>query len=652
MLIRDKCWLSKEIKNSKIKSFKIEDIDNITKTIIDEFSLLFPSCVRSTNQESSVRFELCQNDGLGKEGFEIVCVDSKYKIVAQSTQGLLYGFYRFYSEIAQGNQIEKDIYSVPDQKIRMLNHWDNFDGSVERGYAGESIFYKDNKFRKNYETIKSYARLLASIGINAISLNNVNVHKEETHFITEKYLFDIKEIVDIFKQYGIKTFLSINFAAPMIIGDLKTADPLDMEVRSFWKQTAKLIYSIIPDFGGFVVKADSEGEPGPFEYGRDHDDGANMLAEALVDYDGLVIWRCFVYNCLQDWRDRTIDRAKAAYDNFLKLDGLFSDNVILQIKNGPIDFQVREPVSPLFGALKNTNHILEFQITQEYTGQQKHICYLLPMWKDVLDFDTKYDVKKPYVKDIIHEQSPNTNNSGIAAVVNVGIDSNWTGHSLAQANLYGYGQLIWNNQLTSEEIAESWLNLTYNLSEFCQETLKDILLTSYETYEDYTAPLGIGFMVRPNHHYGPDVDGYEYDRWGTYHFADRNGIGVDRTLATGTGYTRQYSDTRFSEYENLETCPDNLILFFHHLPYDYELKNGKTLIQHIYDMHFAGYDKVEEYVLKFKSLKSELDSKTYENVTNLLQEQKQSARDWKDQINTYFYRKSGIKDELNRQIYS
>lgn len=651
MMNRDNCWLNKKIIHPLLRTFSISDVDEVTGTIIQEMSLLFPQCERTSDAESALQFKVVENVDLGKEGFEIKCDKQRYFILANSTSGLLYGMFRLYQELIVNDAIPDELRSVPNQAIRMLNHWDNFDGSVERGYAGPSIFYTNNQFRKNYDTIREYARLLASIGINALSINNVNVHKKETFFITDTYLDEVKHIADIFKEYGLKTYLSINFAAPISVGGLDTADPLNESVIKFWEEAARKIYAVIPYFGGFVVKADSEGEPGPFVYGRNHDDGANMLARALQPHGGLVIWRCFVYNCLQDWRDRSTDRARAAYDNFMPLDGNFEDNVILQIKNGPIDFQVREPVSPLFGGLKKTNHILEFQIAQEYTGQQKHIFYLLPMWKEVLDFDTKYPEEKTLVKDLLPARSPNPSHSGIAAVVNVGLDDNWTGHKLSQANLYGYGKLVWDNHLSSETILSDWLDMTFDLTPEGKEILTEILITSPQTYENYTAPLGIGFMVRPNHHYGPDIDGYEYDRWGTYHFADRNGIGVNRTLKDGTGYTRQYSDKRFEEYENIETCPDELVLFFHHLPYDHVLHSGKTLIQHVYDTHFSGYEKVEQYLELWQKLKSEIDEQSYQNVQERLLEQKRCALEWRDQINTYFYRKSGIADQYQRQIY-
>ncbi|HAQ5735301.1 alpha-glucuronidase [Enterococcus lactis] len=649
---KDECWLKKRVSTDVVSTYSFEQSDQLTDTIKREMQTLFPMCryVEETNVE--LYFKKATDALLGDEGFEISHEHNQTVVYANTSKGWLYGFFELYKQLVRSNAIPTNVRSIPDQSIRMLNHWDNFDGTIERGYAGESIFFSNNQFRKDHETLREYARLLASIGMNAVSINNVNVRRKAKWLITEPYLGEIKQIADTFAAYGIRTFLSINFGAPISVGGLETADPLAEEVITFWQRTADTIYRIIPEFGGFVVKADSEGEPGPFLYGRDHNDGANMLARALQSYGGLVIWRCFVYDCSQDWRDRSIDRAKAAYDHFLELDGTFEENVLLQIKNGPIDFQVREPVNPLFGALKQTNHMLEFQVTQEYTGQQKHICCLLPMWKAVLDFDTKRPLEHSKVKEILSEQSPNPKHSGVAAVVNVGMDDNWTGHKLAQANLFGYGRLIWNNELSTEDIITEWIELTFDLDDSAHHLLKEILVTSYQTYENYTAPLGIGFMVRPNHHYGPDVDGYEYDRWGTYHFADRNGIGVNRTAKDGTGYTMQYADYWYEIYENLATCPDELVLFFHHLPYEHILQSGKTVIQHIYDTHFEGYEKVNSYIADWASLRGQIDEVSYRNVAERLQEQERSARDWKDQINTYFYRKSGIPDAYGRTIYA
>ena len=489
-----------------------------------------------------------------------------------------------------------------------------------------------------------------AVGINAVSINNVNVHSREMFFLEEDSLKEIRKLTDIFTAYGVKVFLSINFAAPIFVGGLDTADPADKRVEEWWSRKFQKLYEYIPEFGGVVVKADSEGEPGPFTYGRNHDDGANMLARAIKPLGGIVIWRCFVYNCLQNWWDRDTDRAKAAYDIFSGLDGKFEDNVILQIKNGPIDFQIREPVSPLFGKLANTNQILEVQITQEYTGHQKDICYLVPMWKETLDYDTCHG-EAARVKEVLKKNSIISKYSGFAGVGNVGMDRNWTGNKLAQANLYGFGRLGWDNELNSEEIAQEWIRLSMDLSEKNQKILEEILMTSRETYEMYTCPLAVGFMCTPKLHYGVDIDGYEYTPWGTYHYADREGVGRERSKQKGTGYTAQYAWKRYQEYESLETCPDELLLFFHHVPYTHVLHSGKTVIQHIYDTHFEGADRVSKYLEQWQSMQDEVSPEVYENVESRLQQQVKNAEDWKNQINTYFYRKSGIQDKGCREIY-
>ena len=658
---RDLCWLAKKV-SKDITGFYIDGEGGlISSTIKDEFPLLFENGEYQDSADASVAFLLREDKRLGGEGYRIEKQGHGYRVISGGEKGLLYGMYGLHRILAAAKNGEASgesgqmpvrfpYESVPDQEIRMINHWDNFDGSVERGYAGESVFYTENRFRGDLELIRQYARLLASVGVNAISINNVNVHKLETFFIEEEPLKEIKKIADVFCAYGIRLFLAVNYAAPITVGGLKTADPLSPEVEAWWRAAADGIYEIIPEFAGFVVKADSEGEPGPFTYGRNHDEGANMLARALKPHGGLVIWRCFVYNCSQDWWDRSADRARAAYDIFMELDGKFEDNVILQIKNGPIDFQIREPISPLFGALKNTNQILEFQITQEYTGHQKDICYLVPMWKEVMDFDTKHGASGT-VKRAVKEYSPNRLCSGIAGVGNVGMDRNWTGNKLAQANLYGFGRLCWDNELTSEAIAAEWAGLSFSLAGDKQEKLLWILTTSRDTYEDYTCPLAVGFMCKPHIHYGADVDGYEYQRWGTYHYADRDGVGRDRTKQTGTAYTRQYSEERFAEYENLETCPDELLLFFHHVPYTHVLHSGKTVIQHIYDTHFRGVETVKMYQEAWKSLEGVIDGESYQNVEERLVLQMENAVNWRDQINTYFYRKSGIPDEKGRKIY-
>lgn len=577
----------------------------------------------------------------------------RYLALAGFTErGALYAAFHFLKLLQTRKELEGlSIQEIPRNGLRMINQWDNMDGSIERGYAGKSIFYENNHIVEDVTRIRDYARLLASVGMNAISINNVNVHRCETKLITNQGLVDVKRIAEVFRAYGIRLYLSINFASPIEIGDLTTADPLESEVAEWWRARAEAIYSQIPDFGGFLVKADSEFRPGPFTYGRNHADGANMLAEAIGPYGGTVIWRCFVYNCLQDWRDRSTDRAKAAYDHFMPLDGEFKDNVILQIKNGPMDFQVREPVSPLFGGLKRTNQVLELQVTQEYTGQQRHLCYLVPQWKEVLDYDTYALGEGSSVASAASGSLFSRPLGGMAAISNIGNDSNWTGHDLAQANLFGFGRLAWNPSLSAEAIAREWIQMTFCCDSEVEATLLRMLMDSRDIYESYTAPLGVGWMVNPNHHYGPNVDGYEYAKWGTYHFADCYGIGVDRTLASGTGYSAQYHSPQSDIYESLESCPDELLLFFHHVPYTHKLKSGKTVIQHMYDTHFEGVEQADDLLNKWDSLAAKIDPLRHERVRHRLVDQAEHAKEWRDAINTYFYRKSGIRDEHHRMIY-
>ncbi len=621
---------------------KLDDISSNSKTPDESY------CLSLITDEEKSR--------VSQEGYII----KNYKsasgnglIIAGKTGiGVLYGVFSLVRRIQKGSFDENTvILDNPAVGLRMLNHWDNMDGSIERGYSGKSFYFKNNRITGDYSRIRDFARLMASVGINGIVLNNVNVHKLETYLITARFLPKVAKIAAIFRQYGIKTFLSANYSSTIDLGGLKTADPLDPEVQAWWIAKADEIYKYIPDFGGFLVKADSEFRPGPFTYGRNHAQGANMLAKALKPHGGLVIWRCFVYNCQQDWRDRVTDRANAAYDNFMPLDGSFDDNVLLQIKNGPMDFQVREPVSPLLGGIKKTNVMLELQIAQEYTGQQRHVCYLAPMWKDVLDFDTCSEGKDSTVKSLLTGASAKGQLSGIAAVSNTGNDMNWTGHDLAQANLYCFGRLSWNPELSSEEIAEEWISSTLGADPSVKKTVSGMLLDSYHIYENYTSPLGIGWMINPANHYGPSVDGYEYSAWGTYHRSDSDGMGIDRTCASGTGFAGRYFPLNSEMYEKPETCPEELLLFFHHIPYKYKLKTGKTVIQHIYDSHFEGAEQAAQLVEKWKLLSGKVEPHCCERVLKRLQEQATHACEWRDVVNTYFFRKSGIPDKKGRRIY-
>lgn len=634
-------------------------IDRAVYELITAFSLLYSRKVIPVDNENSFKEAISgiclRIDPLvGKEGYEIKCKKGKCTISSSTQVGILYGIFTLLRNLItfQIKNFDTWTYSEkqePVMRLRMLNHWDNMDGSIERGYSGNSFFFQKNEVLVNERT-KAYARMIASVGINAVVMNNVNVKGEATKLISERYYGRLKEISEIFSSYGVTLFLSINFAAPIEMGGLDTADPCDERVRSWWNHKTAQIWSNIPDFGGFLVKADSEGRPGPFHYGRTHTEGANMLADAVRPYDGLILWRCFVYNCSQDWRDNKTDRAKAGYDNFMPLDGKFSDNVILQIKNGPMDFQVREPVSPLFGGLKKTNMMLEVQIAQEYTGQQRHVCYLIPWFKEILSFNTFCDKRQGSVENIISGRTYGNKNCGMAAVANTGNDFNWTGHDLAAANLYGYGRLAFQSELSAEEIAREWIAQTYDHNDKVENRILKILMLSWPAYEKYTAPLGIGWMVKPNVHYGPDVDGYEYDRWGTYHKADHKGIGIDRT-EYGTGFCRQYNEPLASIYSDRTTCPEELLLFFHRIEYNYVLSSGKTLLQHIYDTHFEGASEAEQFYEMWKELQGLIDEDAYERTRQRFLHQKEHAKEWRDVINSYFYRKTGIADLYGRKLY-
>ncbi|TQM03016.1 alpha-glucuronidase [Pseudonocardia kunmingensis] len=586
-----------------------------------------------------------QREGDGPEAYEIARRDGVTTVVAGGGPGLLYGLFhlvRLGEEAFAGDRAPER--HAPAHALRMLDHWDNVDvhpvmGQVERGYAGGSIFYADGRVREDLSRVAAYARLLAAIGINRVAVNNVNVHRREARLLTDD-LPDVARIADVLRPWGIRLHLSVSFASPVLLGGHTSADPLDPDVQAWWAAATERVHAAIPDFGGYVVKADSEGQPGPFAYGRDHADGANLLARALAPHGGVVHWRAFVYDHRQDWRDRTTDRARAAYDHFAPLDGRFADNVVVQVKHGPMDFQVREPVSPVLAAMPRTRLAVELQVTQEYTGQQRHVCYLAPAWREALGF-------RPWGED--GATVSETLRGGVAAVSNVGDDPFWTGHPLAQANLYAYGRLAWD---PDADPLDEWVSLTFpGAAPAARALLHDTLDRSRRTYEDYTAPLGVGWMVRPGHHYGPDVDGYEYTPWGTYHFADRDGIGVDRTVATGTGYAGQYPRPWSDVYESRDTCPDELLLFFHHVPYSHVLASGSTVIQHVYDTHFAGVAEVERIVAAWDRADGLLPADVVARVRGRLVEQLRSAREWRDQVNTYFLRKSGVPDARRRTIH-
>ena len=508
----------------------------------------------------------------------------------------------------------------------MLNHWDNPDGSVERGYAGRSI-WKWEQVTKNGMTdslrqrLTIYARANASVGINATVVNNVNASPV---MVTRPYLEKLQVIADLLRPYGIQVWLSINFGSPLALHETKTADPLDITVQRWWQRKAKEIYKLIPDFGGFLVKANSEGQPGPGDYHRSHADGANMLADALKPYGGTVIWRSFVYGANHKGEDRVMQ----AVSEFKPMDGLFHDNVILQSKNGPLDFQPREPYAPIFDNMTKTQQMAELQIAHEYTGQALHLVYLAPMWKEFFSY---VDPVKRGLK-------------GIAGVANTGDDTNWCGHPFSQSNWYAFGRLAWDPSLTSEQIAHEWLLQTFGRGDSVTiAALEDMMLTSREACVDYMMPLGLHHIFAFDHHYGPEPDGYKAAyplEWCPvyYHKADRQGLGFDRTVATGSGATAQYREPYRSLYEHLETCPEQYLLWFHHVPWDYRLANGRTLWQSLCDHYDAGVRRVAAYRVLWQSpaVRSYVDPMRWRQVDKLLVIQLDNARQWQHTCLNYF----------------
>lgn len=572
---------------------------------------------------------------------------SGFIITAQNDRGVLYGVFAFLSKIARAESLQSlnDV-QAPANTVRMVDQWDNLDGTIERGYAGASLFFENGHVRDDLSRAAEYARLFASVGVNTCAINNVNANPR---LLEQSFLPQLRRVAEAFRPWGVRLALSVDVSSPKVIGGLPTFDPLDTRVAAWWQQTVDALYAEIPDFAGFVVKADSEGRAGPASYGRTPADAANVIARALKPHGGLLFYRSFVYDHHLDWRNPKNDRAKAAYDIFHPLDGQFAENVAIQIKHGPIDFQVREPVSPLLGGLEKTNEAIELQITQEYTGQQRHLCYLLPMWKEVLDFDMRNAGQSTPVRELVSGKTYQRAYGGLVGVANVGMDANWLAHPLAMANLYGFGRLAWDPTLSAQAIAEEWTRLTFGNDAITVDTIDAMLLSSWNIYESYTGPLGAGTLTDIlGSHYGPGVESSERNGWGQWHRADRAGIGMDRTVATGTGYVAQYSPGVAKQYESLETTPDELLLFFHHVPYSYKLHSGKTVIQHIYDSHYEGASRADALVGQWQSLQGRVDQARYEDVLRHLEYQAGHAIVWRDAICNWFARTSGVPDERGR----
>ena len=550
-------------------------------------------------------------------------------ISAKNEIGLLYGAYA----LLRGETTS----SEPFYKLRILNHWDNLNGTIERGYAGLSIFWKGKAGERKFhgrtifvedpdqpidaELIKEYARANASIGINGTVLNNVNASPK---MLSAIYINKVKQYADILRPYGIKVYLSVNFASPMSIPakgfnggkPVKTADPLNAQVKAWWKAKAKEIYAQIPDFGGFLVKANSEGQPGPFDYKRTHADGANMLADAVKPYGGIIMWRSFVYGAAHSGEDRV----KQAVSEFKDLDGKFRDNVILQSKNGPLDFQPREPYAPIFDNIKNTKQMAELQITQEYLGQSRHLTYLAPIWREFFGFVAPEKLV------------------GIAGVANIGLDKNWCGHHFSQANWYAFGRLAWNPNLTSEQIAEEWLGLTFNASN--NEALKSMMLRSREACVDYMMPIGLHHIFAFDEHYGPEPDGYNAHvplEWCPvyYHKANNDSIGFDRTH-TGSNATAQYREPYCTLYDNINTCPERYLLWFHRVPWSYRLKSGRTVLEEMDYRYARGVKEVEDFIRIWNEAKPNIDEQRWQEVDARLQHQLENAKEWQKVCMDYF----------------
>ncbi|GJG32489.1 xylan alpha-1,2-glucuronidase [Xylanibacter ruminicola] len=550
-------------------------------------------------------------------------------ISAKNEIGLLYGAYALLRGETTGSE--------PFYKLRILNHWDNMNGTIERGYAGLSIFWKGKAGERKFhgrtifvedpdqpidaELIKEYARANASIGINGTVLNNVNASPK---MLSAIYINKVKQYADILRPYGIKVYLSVNFASPMSIPakgfnggkPIKTADPLNPKVKAWWKAKAKEIYAQIPDFGGFLVKANSEGQPGPFDYKRTHADGANMLADAVKPFGGIIMWRSFVYGAAHSGEDRV----KQAVSEFKDLDGKFRDNVILQSKNGPLDFQPREPYAPIFDNIKNTKQMAELQITQEYLGQSRHLTYLAPMWREFFGFVAPEKLV------------------GIAGVANIGLDKNWCGHHFSQANWYAFGRLAWNPNLTSEQIAEEWLGLTFNASN--NEALKSMMLRSREACVDYMMPIGLHHIFAFDEHYGPEPDGYNAHvplEWCPvyYHKANNDSIGFNRTH-TGSNATAQYREPYCTLYDNINTCPERYLLWFHRVPWSYRLKSGRTVLEEMDYRYARGVKEVEDFIRIWNETKPNIDEQRWQEVDARLQHQLENAKEWQKVCMDYF----------------
>ena len=571
----------------------------------------------------------------GPEGFVIRAIriedQPMIAIASESEVGVLYGTFHFLRLLQTGRSIQDlSLVERPRVQLRLLNHWDNLDGSVERGYAGHSLWQWDELPDKLSPRYTDYARANASVGVNGAVINNVNA---DARILTGEYLKKVAALASLWRPYGIRVYLSANFAAPMRLGGLATADPLDPAVAEWWKTKVDEVYKLIPDFGGFLVKANSEGQPGPKDYGRTHAEGANLLADALAPHDGTVIWRAFVYD-----EDVDPDRVKRAYIEFTRLDGQFRPNAVVQVKNGPIDFQPREPFHPLFGGMKKTPVLAELQATQEYLGQAKHLVYHGTMWKEFLDSDTFAMGAGSTVGKVLEGAVHPYPITGIVSVTNPGLDANWCGHHFSQANWYAFGRLAWNHQLLAEEIAEEWVRMTFTNDDATVDTIHGMMMSSWETYVSYTMPLGLHHLIGGDHYAPmPENDRAPRSDWTAfyYHRAAGDGIGIDRTKR-GNKAVEQYFPPVCNLFDDRASCPGKFLLWFHRCAWDYRMKSGKTLWEELCETYYKGAEQAAELKTTWQSLSGRIDSRRHREVADRLEIQVTDAARWRDHILEYF----------------
>ena len=610
-------------------------------------------------ENATVFLSLTKDKNIKNDGFKLTA----NSIQANTEFGILYGTYELLRRQQTGEAIKDEVCN-PSYENRVLNHWDNLDGSIERGYSGHSIFWRkgDDAFvvtEKDKALWQEYARANASVGINGAVLNNVN---SSPNMLKTEILNRVKAIADILRPYGVKVYISAKFSSPTVLGGLKSSDPLNPEVIKWWQDKAKEIYSLIPDFGGFLVKANSEGQAGPQDYGRSHADGANLLADAVKPYGGIVMWRAFVYSTSNE------DRAKQAYKEFMPLDGKFHDNVIVQVKNGPIDFQPREPFSPLFGSMKKTSIMPEVQITQEYLGHSIDLVYLSTMWEEFLKSDTYQEGKGSTVARCTDGSIFPQKHTGIAGVANVGLDTNWCGHLFAQSNWYAFGRLAWNNQMSSEKIADEWIKLTFNQmatgksnsskdwTENFLKPVKQLMMDSREAAVNYSMPLGLHHIMSANEHYGPGpwwAPARMRKDWTPpyFHQADSLGVGFDRTKA-GSNAVSQYHEPVASMFNDVNTCPDIYLLWFHHLPWDFKMKNGRTLWDDICYHYNTGLHQVHQFQQIWEKVQPYVDAEKFSNVKERLNMQINNAQLWNDGCVLYFqkFSKKPIPADIDQPV--